>query len=313
MTYLSILPDWNSVESVRTFHAFLEGCALIFFAALVVFDVVSHIFGRRKDPRERAFEVLALTCFAIAVLAEVAAFPYSGRNDSLSIEQDKRQREKIAALQLETQKLTNSTEQLRTDEATARAEAEGFKAQVADSDARAKHAEAQVASAKAASKEAVAKSESFRLDIAKANESSAKADARAAEAALELAKFRADRDITGTQREKMLQLLKTKPKSKIAVQSLLSDGREALQYAQKIAKVFEDAGWDVTEPDARGAFMQPVRGVFLVISKDKEADQLSEFVAIALITGEIASAPVMTSPDSKKTPGTVEIWVAGKQ
>lgn len=110
----------------------------------------------------------------------------------------------------------------------------------------------------------------------------------------------------------MLSLLGSRPKGKIAVQSLVSDGREALQYAQKIAKVFRDAGWDVTEPDGRGAFMQPIRGIFLVISTDKEADQLSDFLAVVLNAGGLASRPVVTSPDTRKSPGTVEIWVAGK-
>jgi hypothetical protein len=38
------LPGWDSAPSVTAIHAALEAIALIFFAALVVFDVLAHCF-----------------------------------------------------------------------------------------------------------------------------------------------------------------------------------------------------------------------------------------------------------------------------
>jgi hypothetical protein len=76
------LPGWESPSSVVTIHATLEASALIFFAALVVFDVSAHLNKRQELVLER----LGLVCFGIAVLAEILAYPYSRRNDFLSEE-----------------------------------------------------------------------------------------------------------------------------------------------------------------------------------------------------------------------------------
>jgi hypothetical protein len=77
------LPDWNSLDSVRRAHSGLEGAALVFFALLVVFDVLAHLSEENKE-RERLLERIGLCCFAVAVLAEIVAYPYSQRNDALS-------------------------------------------------------------------------------------------------------------------------------------------------------------------------------------------------------------------------------------
>src|SRR4030081_3114174 len=76
-------PDWNSLDSVRRAHSRLEGSALVFFALLVVSDVLAHLSAEDKR-RETLFEKIGLCCFALAVLAEIAAYPYGQRNDKLS-------------------------------------------------------------------------------------------------------------------------------------------------------------------------------------------------------------------------------------
>jgi hypothetical protein len=83
MHFVRIIPDWNSLESVRHAHSRLEATALVFFALLVVFDVLSHLSDDNKI-RERIFEKIGLCFFAVAVLAEIAAYPYGQRNDTLS-------------------------------------------------------------------------------------------------------------------------------------------------------------------------------------------------------------------------------------
>jgi len=82
MHFAILIPDWNSLESVRRAHSDLEGAALVFFALLVLFDVLAHFSDDKK--RERLLEKIGLCFFAIAVLAEILAYPYGQRNDALS-------------------------------------------------------------------------------------------------------------------------------------------------------------------------------------------------------------------------------------
>jgi hypothetical protein len=82
MNFARFLPDWNSLDSVRGAHSNLELAALIFFALLVIFEVLSHI--SEDKAKERLFEKIGLCCFAVAVLAEIVAYRYGQRNDFLS-------------------------------------------------------------------------------------------------------------------------------------------------------------------------------------------------------------------------------------
>jgi cbb3-type cytochrome oxidase subunit 3 len=43
-----LLPDWYSLDSVRHAHSFLEAIGLVFFALLVVFDVLAIFRKTRK-------------------------------------------------------------------------------------------------------------------------------------------------------------------------------------------------------------------------------------------------------------------------
>ena len=139
------------------------------FALLVFFDVLAHLSQDDHKGRAKLFERIGLCFFAVAIVAEILAYPYSQRNDTLSSKQDWEQRLKIS-------NLDTSTQALKTAAETARKQAEGFKAQIAASDAKAKHAEAQVAEAHKSAMEASAKAEGFRLDIAKAVERAANAE-----------------------------------------------------------------------------------------------------------------------------------------
>jgi hypothetical protein len=82
MYFATCFPDWNSLDSVRRAHSFLEGAALVFFALLVVCEALSHLSDDKKT--ERLFDKIGIIFFAIAVLAEIAAYPYGQRNDKLS-------------------------------------------------------------------------------------------------------------------------------------------------------------------------------------------------------------------------------------
>jgi hypothetical protein len=82
INFISFLPNWNSLDSVRRVHSDLEFAAIIFFALLAFFDVLAHLSEDKK--KEKILEKIGLTFFALAVLAEFVAYPYGQRNDTLS-------------------------------------------------------------------------------------------------------------------------------------------------------------------------------------------------------------------------------------
>src|SRR6266513_416843 len=71
---------WNILETVQSVHGWLEGGALVFFVALVVFEVLAQ----RKTKNEKRFQNIALACFAVAIFMDVVAYPYGRRNDELA-------------------------------------------------------------------------------------------------------------------------------------------------------------------------------------------------------------------------------------
>jgi hypothetical protein len=127
----------------------------------------------------------------------------------------------------------------------ARKEAEGFKAQIAASDARAKHAEAQVASAKAGSDAASTKAEGFRLDIAKAQESASIAQARAAEANLELARIKLPRSLINV--PELVSSLRAFAETEYTFASVFQD-LESIEFLKSIDDVLQRAGWKRGKP-----------------------------------------------------------------
>ena len=82
MSFAILIPDWNSLDSVRHAHSELEAAALVFFALLVLFDVLAHL--SKDEKRKTLLEKIGLCFFAVAILAEIAAYPYGQRNDELS-------------------------------------------------------------------------------------------------------------------------------------------------------------------------------------------------------------------------------------
>ena len=55
----------------------------MFFALLVLFDVLAHVYEDRQR-RAKFCERIGLWCFGVAVLAEIVAYPYGQRNDTMS-------------------------------------------------------------------------------------------------------------------------------------------------------------------------------------------------------------------------------------
>jgi hypothetical protein len=82
MHFATLIPGWNSLDSVRRVHSDLEAAALVFFALLVLFDMLANLSTDHE--KKTLLEKIGLCCFAIAVSAEVVAYPYGQRNDTLS-------------------------------------------------------------------------------------------------------------------------------------------------------------------------------------------------------------------------------------
>jgi hypothetical protein len=72
-------PGWNSLDSVKHIESAIHVITLCFWAALVVCEVVAHIW----DGKRRVFNVLALFAFALAVVGEAADYKYDDRKQTL--------------------------------------------------------------------------------------------------------------------------------------------------------------------------------------------------------------------------------------
>lgn len=84
MNFALVLPDWNSLDSVRAAHNSLELWSIWLFAVLVVCDVIAHLVEDNRKATAKALERIGLCCFAVAVVAELGAYKYGERNDALS-------------------------------------------------------------------------------------------------------------------------------------------------------------------------------------------------------------------------------------
>lgn len=182
-----------------------------------------------------------------------------------------------------------------------------LRGQVATLETNASNANKDLAGLQKAAADAKAAQQRVEIDLAKQQEKTAIAE----RALLELKQSLADRTITAQERKDMLAILRAKPPRKIVVPSLLSAGREALQYASEIGAVFRDAGWDADPPTGMGSFSAPASGVWILASPDAPPELVDLLVEV-LISGNISTPPVNVS-SSKNTPaGTVEIWVLSK-
>lgn len=80
------IPDWGSLDSVRSAHSELELAAIIFFGLLALFDILAH-FAEDNKEREKILERIGLFCFGLAIVAEISGYIYGQRNDFLSGQQ----------------------------------------------------------------------------------------------------------------------------------------------------------------------------------------------------------------------------------
>jgi hypothetical protein len=198
--FATCLPDWNSLDSVRRAHSDLEAAALVFFALLVVCEALAHLSDDKKT--ERRFDKIGkigIVFFALAVLAEIASYPYGQRNDTLSGQQ-------INSLDAKANDASQKAAKAVTDSSDA---------ETKSGDAMDKAGKANIAASTATTLARGARQEadSFEKDIASARTQAAEAEShladalqRAAEAESRAANTErkiADRHISQAQQERI--------------------------------------------------------------------------------------------------------------
>jgi hypothetical protein len=293
--------DKNALEQLLSSYNWWMGVSTIAVAVGILGEYVAH-FVFEEDARRNKREMAVSILFGVLVLGGVVGEYVFGKR----LTQVSEQLQLIADAEVA---------QSNKDAAQARKDAEIVKQQSAETNERAAKA---LKAAEVARKNA----ERFSLQIAQANERAANAEKGAADANVKYEEERkarllieqrmADREIKPDQREAMLRVLKGFKSESIAVESLVSEGREALQYAIKIADVFTAAGWNVTPPRGVGSSSKPMIGVGLVGNNDEQAARLGIEVAEVLIAGKLSSKPVPFGVNTGKAKGAVEIWVGSK-
>jgi hypothetical protein len=234
MIHFAILhPDWNSLDSVRLAHSALEVAALIFFALLVVSEALAHLSD--NDKKEKMFDKIGIVFFAIAVLAEIIAYPYGQRSDALS-------GQVIVSL-----------------DAAAREGAHNASRALNDSEAgltQSRAAESAAGKATEIAHAARIEADSFERDIVFAKNQAADAQSRLADATARTARLEQQlswRTVTPEQKAKLRALLLSSnllmPLNELTINiSYSNQNSEAEEYAGELKDALNGFGAEVSEP-----------------------------------------------------------------
>lgn len=346
MHFATCFPDWNSLDSVRRAHSFLEGAALVFFALLVICEALAHLSDSKKT--ERRFDKVGIVFFAIAVLAEIVAYPYGQRNDTLSEQVigslDAKSRE---AFTNASSALTKSgSAETKADEAETKSKEALMRADTAQRSLAKAESDAGKAQTEAANALITATDASARAGKAEASLGRAEAEAKNAESsalnALRLArearqnlasfeselaqlkKKTADRDLDEAQQERVALKIGAflgSPYELGAVdtseaENLLFEVDATLNSAGWIYKASEDKTFRFVEHMRDGRQFEVLhggRGVEIALTKTLVArfKPAADRLAKALNSEEIV-AFVVTLPDDNPSPNNIHIMILGK-
>lgn len=289
------IPGWNSIDSVRRVHSDLEFGAILFFALLVTFEVLAHL--SKDDVKKALLEKIGLWFFAIAVLAEIAAYPYGQRSDALSAQV-------IGSLDVKAQRAADNASKAVADSSDAeiKSGAAFDKADVAN-----KSASTALNLATGARREA----DSFENDIVSAKKQAAEAEShlaealrQAAEAQAALDKLRTPRTLTPEQRKRIASKLESF--TGVQFDLALTNQPEPADFSLAIENTLEMGGW--TEIDWKGGDIvftrkpRPTTGLVtmtgVIIQMHKE--QVGKFWAAATTLAEELRAEGI---DARAEPG----------
>lgn len=153
------------------------------------------------------------------------------------------------------------------------------------------------------------------LKIAEAGEKAAKATERAAQAELELAKFKQPRTLTQEQQERIVFKLKAFPSQRFAAY-VFSD-QEAIDLANTIGHILDRAQWVVQRPDSDIAIgklgMSVLTGVWVEIapSRAEKLRAAAERLSSAL-SAEGILCKTVEALQREKSPDTIHIVIGKK-
>lgn len=301
---IRFLPDWNSLESVRRTHSHLEAASLVFLALLVVFEALAHL--TEDKARERMLDKIGIVFFAIAVLAEIAAYPYGQRNDELaqqaigSLDAKVKEAEGNAskAVSYSGAALGQATDALtkagKAANALGEAESEAKGAQTASSNA--------LTLATGARKEA----DSFENDIKSAKQQATAAEQHLADALREAAQAQAELDRIKSprsivNRDKLTTDLRPFSGTVYVLNVFLD--QESTEFIKAVAGALDAAGWVREQPKGMNLGVPTMRIDF---------GQGSEYVpsciesGIGLHVGTKESLPVLQSTPFPSLPKNVQ-------
>jgi hypothetical protein len=293
-----LIPDWNSLDSVRHVHSDLEAAALVFFALLVLFDILAHLSTDNK--KKTLLEKIGLCCFAIAVLAEVVAYPYGQRNDTLS-------GQIIGSLDAETREALIKS-------GTALAQSREADTKSGDAIDKTGNALGIANDAKQVSREARQEADSFEQDIMSAKENAAKAEERTLRAEQALLQFQEKllpRHLSEKQKQDLVQRLSGQPKVPVMV-GWANDATDGQIYGEDFRDVFKRLGWD---PDSTHWQLEWLSkhtiGVFVVVHdpNDDVAPEATAFGAALIAVG----VPAKPGVDAGIPQHSFEIRIGAKE
>lgn len=290
MMYSAMLfPDWNSLESVRRAHSDLEAAALVFFALLVVFDVLAHL--SRDEKREGLLEKIGLSFFAVAVLAEIVAYPYGQRNDILS-------EQLIGSLDAQARQASIRASKAVTDSGKAVIQAEDALSKTGAAEGAMNEATNEALKAQTEASDALSlargarqEADSFEHDIVSAKQQATEAESHLADA-LERATAAekeagaaneklADRTLSDAQQQQIAQKLVMFAGQEYKVTAYW-DSVESLGIANRIHQSLQMARWKYLPPPEGGAML--LGGIVGVqVWHHPEADDSTKKAAQALI------------------------------
>ena len=251
MTSFAIfIPDWNSLDSVRRAHSNLELAALVFFALLVLFDVLAHFSEGKK--REKLLERIGLCFFAIAVVAELAAYKYGQRNDTLS-------EQLIGSLDTRARQASSDASKALTDSGTALSQAEDALSKTGAAEGAMKNATNEASSARTAASNALTlasgarrEADSFEKDIVSAKTQAAEAESHFADASREAAEAREELNRLKTPRSLInasdfATALQGFKGTEYTFSSVFAD-EESIDLLKEIDSALQLAGWKRVKP-----------------------------------------------------------------
>lgn len=303
MDFAVLMPDWNSLDSVRRAHSDLEAAALVFFALLVLFDVLAHL--SKNEERKIGFEKIGLGFFAVAVLAEIIAYPYGQRNDALS-------EQIIGSLDAKAQDAETKADKAVEKSGNALTRAENVEKSLG-------RAEGEAKSAQTASSNALALARDARQQAADAlaNLAEAKRLAEDAQKGTErLTQSAKPRRLSESQKSELVRLLSDLPPFTVVFAATRSGSDEVLDFTDDFIDVFIRLKLIPADSSSRkleraiGA--AEGRGVIIAVMGQTEHPRVADVLITTLrswgfeANGELA-------PKVVKTATEIDILIGAKQ